>query len=113
MSEFPEDYELVAFFEAEPEVLDPGVPWFYNTLTFLTARDGIEVHCAICPSYGQLTLRLRLGGQDLLNVDLRCVVGMRVENRADREILLASVQRQDDFVLQLKPHVQVGWSTGI
>jgi len=38
---------------------------------------------------------------------------MRVENRADREILLASVQRQDDFVLQLKPHVQVGWSTGI
>jgi hypothetical protein len=90
-----------------------GVPWFYNTLTFATARDGIDIRCAISPSYGQFTLRLRLAGQRLLDVDVRCVVGMRVENRPGREALLASVQRQDDFVLQLKPHVYVGWSTGI
>jgi len=34
----PEDYELIGFFEAEPEVLDPGVPWLYNILTFATVR---------------------------------------------------------------------------
>jgi hypothetical protein len=44
IQEFPPDYELLAFFEAEPTVLDAGVPWIYNTLDFTTTHDGIEVH---------------------------------------------------------------------
>jgi hypothetical protein len=44
IQEFPPDYELLAFFEAEPTVLDAGPPWIYNTLDFTATRNGIEVH---------------------------------------------------------------------
>ena len=50
IQEFPPDHELLAFFEAEPTVLDAEVPWIYNTLDFTTTRDGIEVQCRFVPS---------------------------------------------------------------
>jgi hypothetical protein len=112
--EFPEDHELVAFFEAEPTVLDPRVPWFYNTLTFMTVRDGIEVQCEISPSYCRLRLRLKRAGVDLVNVDVGKIVAFSLESRAGRETLRATFDLggQEAFVLQLKPHVHVAWSTG-
>jgi hypothetical protein len=106
----PEDYELIAFFEAEPELLDPGAPWLYNTLTFAIVRGGLEICCRISPSYGQLTLRLKMAGEDLLNVDIGRVGGIRLESRDGREALLATVDGDNDFVLQLRPHVCVVWS---
>ncbi|HSZ91762.1 MAG TPA: hypothetical protein VK822_20575 [Acetobacteraceae bacterium] len=106
----PEDYELIAFFEAEPELLDPAVPGLYNTLTFVSVRGGLEVCCKISPSYGHLTLRLKMAGEDLPNVDIGCVDRIRLESRNGREALLATIDRDNDFVLQLKPHVCVVWS---
>jgi hypothetical protein len=38
MNPFPEDWELLAFFESEPTIEDRDVPWFYNCMTFETTR---------------------------------------------------------------------------
>lgn len=62
---FPEDYELIGFFDAEPVVLDPEVPWIYNTLEFSTNRNGIEIRARISPSYREVSVSLvrALGGR--------------------------------------------------
>jgi hypothetical protein len=112
---FPEEHELLTFFEAEPTVLDPQVPWFYNTLTFATVRGGFEVRCEISPSYGKLRLSVTLAHQVIVDVDVRGITAFELESRAGRETLCASVQAgagRDVFVLQLKPTVHVAWSTG-
>jgi hypothetical protein len=36
----PPEHVLLGFFGAEPEVLDAGLPWFYNRLTFTVERNG-------------------------------------------------------------------------
>ena len=112
ITEFPPDYELVAFFEAEPVVLDPGAPWFYNTLDFQTGRNGIEVHCRICPSHGELIARLMLEGQELAKYELRGAQAFRLTMDKAREVLVAVFAPEkglDNFALQLKPRVWAAW----
>jgi len=109
---FPDDYELIGFFEAEPTILDPGVPWLYNTLDFSTSRNGIEVRARIIPSYRELTLRLLLAGHELALFELKEVEGFRIvtDNRREALVVTFAAQRGlDDFVLQLKPDIRVSW----
>jgi hypothetical protein len=105
----PEDYELIAFFEAEPEILDPSVPWVHNTLTFTTVRGGIEVCCKISPSYGRIILSRKLAGEDILNIAVERMIDIRLESRDSKEIMLVSDGRGNELLLQLKPRVRVGW----
>ncbi|RRB06273.1 hypothetical protein [Larkinella rosea] len=58
MQEFPEDFELISFFEIEPEVLDPDLPWFYNTITFKKIIENETLYCSFSPAYGDLDLTL-------------------------------------------------------
>ncbi|KAA9353045.1 hypothetical protein [Larkinella humicola] len=55
---FPEDYDLISFFEVEPEVLDTDVPWFYNTITFQKQYADELLYCTFSPAYGDLDLTL-------------------------------------------------------
>ena len=110
--EFPPDYELLAFFEAEPTVLDVGAPWIYNTLDFTTTRDGIEVQCRFVSSYGKLTTRLLVGGIELAKFELSDAETFRLVIDKGRETLVATFPpslRLDNFALQLKPRVWAAW----
>lgn len=110
--EFPPDYELLAFFEAEPTVLDAGVPWIYNTLDFTTTRGGIEVQCRFVLSYGNLTTRVLVGGVELAKFELCNVETIRLVMDKGRETLVATFppsHRLDNFALQLKPRVWTAW----
>jgi hypothetical protein len=112
MRQFPPDHELIAFFETEPAVLDPGVPWLYNTLDFTTARDGIEVRCHIALSSGEITARLLVAGQELAKFELRDAESIRVVMDKGQEVLVASfapTHRLDNFALQLRPRVWAAW----
>ena len=110
--EFPPDYKLLAFFEAEPTVLDAEAPWIYNTLDFTTTRDGIEVLCRFVPSYGKLTTRLVVGGTELAKFELRDIESFHLVMDKGRETLVATFSqllRLDRFALQLKPRVWAAW----
>ncbi len=110
--EFPPDNELIAFFEADPVVLVPGIPWFYNTLQFQTLRNGVEVQCDIVPSEGALIVRLMLDGRELAKYELHGAEAFRLVMDKGREVLVASFapgSRLDNFALQLKPRVWAAW----
>jgi hypothetical protein len=107
---FPDDHELVAFFEAEPRVLDPGVPWFYNTLDFETERRGVLVRCRLAPSYGDIDVRLALvGGVELARVEVSAFNNINLVASAQGEALVATSGKEPGMhCLMLKPRVWVG-----
>jgi hypothetical protein len=107
---FPDDHELVGFFEAAPAVLDPDAPWRYNTLDFTTERQGILVRCRIKPSYGDISVRLdRAGGTELTRVEVTNFRAFSLIVNAHGEALVAtSEEDRRTFCLMLKPRVWVG-----
>ena len=112
MQDFPNDHELMGFFEAEPTILDPGVPWIYNVLDFSTRRNGIEVRARITPASGALALSLLLAGHEFALFELRDAESFRIVADDQREALVMTFAAQrglEDFVLQLRPRVWVSW----
>jgi hypothetical protein len=110
--DFPDDHELVTFFEAEPTLLDPTSPWFYNTLEFKTVRHGFVVECRLQPSYGEISTRLLVGDSELVRFDLQRFKSVRLIMDKNKELLRADFDRghkQETFALILKPYVWLGF----
>jgi hypothetical protein len=109
MDPFPEPHELLSFFEAEPTLLDPTVPGYYNQQTFETQRGDDRVRCELEPGYEELRVRWERGGVELVSVTLRDVAALRVEAEAGREALVANFRSAAllPFRLQLRPRVHL------
>ena len=111
---FPEEWELLSFFESEPELLDPEAPWLYNALTFRRAQADESLMCIFSPSYGDLVLRWMQHDSLRLQLDLHDIVRVELFKDHDVEWLrctfnpLISVQ---DLLLAVKPHVRILWGT--
>jgi hypothetical protein len=111
MNPFPEDYELIGFFESEPTILDRDVPWFYNRLTFETVRGVDRIVCDIEPGYGQLVLSWDREGLSVARFSLSEIASLHLTSARGEEFLTAKFAREGilDFKLFLKPYVQVEW----
>lgn len=112
MGEFPSPDELIGLFGGKPTVLNPSVPWLYNTLDFTAVRDGMEIRTRIVPSDELITVRLLLGGNEVAQFELHDVKDLRVVTEQGQEMLViafAPDRNLDVFVLQLKPHVRIAW----
>jgi hypothetical protein len=113
MNPFPEEWELLALFEAEPTVLDRDVPWFYNHLTFDTTRGHDHVQCEIDPSCEILTLNWWHAEKLQLSLELNWVRELCVVTGDGTDMLRASFR--DPYLLdlefQLKPTICLRWAT--
>src|SRR5205807_3947798 len=111
MKPFPEDHELVGFFEAEPKLTDRDVPWFYNRLTFATVRGHDRIVCDIEPGYGELVVSWDRSGKSVGRFSLSEVASLHVTSTGGEEFLVAKFRRNGllDFKLYLKPYVQIEW----
>jgi hypothetical protein len=112
---FPQDWQLIGLFECEPSLLDPGVPWVYNRLRFLSVRDQERIECEIEPASEIVEIRWWQSGLLRLHLDLRWVRSLVVEESSEREALVAEFRYGRGFVyplvLQLRPNVSVSWGT--
>ena len=111
MSYLPDSHELVGFFEVEPHVLDPGVPWGYNTLTFHTVRGADDVTCVLIPGYEELKLEWTRGSALVARIHLVDIISMNLKTQGVEEFLTASFRSSHslDFKLWLKPTVAIEW----
>ena len=105
----PNDLEFLAFFEVEPTMLDPGVPWVYNTLTYLTERDGYVVRFQISPSYSTLKVAVSFGGHEIADVELTAFTDLQILIEGGRETLIARFGETtaSGLFLTLKPMVRI------
>lgn len=111
MDPFPPEYELIGFFESEPEIAGRDVPWFYDRLTFQTTRGDDDIVCAIEPGYGVIDLAWSKSGVEIAIFSLREVSSLFIESRAGSEFMTAKFRYADmlDFILYLKPAIRVFW----
>ena len=70
MRPFPDDYELIGFFESEPEVLDPNVPWAYNELKFESKASNGVLHTVMQTGTEVLELKWYQDDQLIVYLDL-------------------------------------------
>jgi hypothetical protein len=113
MDPFPEEWELIGVFEAEPELADPGVPWAYNRLCFDTVRGDDHIHCVIEPGYETVEFTWSQGDVPRLSLDLHWVRGLTARTGSGREILTLELRDASllPLEIQLKPTIQVKWGT--
>lgn len=116
MNPFPENWELIELFEAEPELANPelGSNWAYNTLTFSTVRNEDRVRCVIEPGESFLQLEWSRNGKEIVSLVVRWVSGMTIEGSNGKEVLVVifDSERLLPLRVQLKPSVHVFWGTG-
>ena len=112
MDEYPEDYELLGFFETEPTSTDRDVPREYNRNTYNYHRDDNSVICAIDPGYGQIDLTWRLKGEELASFALRDIRSIEIDGAPGDESMTVRFLSDElsEFVLFLKPRVRIEWS---
>lgn len=112
MEEFPELYELLGFFESEPEITDRDVPIHYNRLTYRTVRGDNKIYCAIEPAYGQIVLIWENAEASVASLTLEQVSGLRVVSERGTEKIVAHFAPKTsllDFEFQLKPSIHIKW----
>ena len=84
----PSEPDLIAFFGCEPALIDPDVPWAYNTLSFTTACDGLAVTCSISPSYEVVLVVIGDAAAPLVSAELRGFESLSVTCDAQREEMI-------------------------
>jgi hypothetical protein len=111
MDPFPEEFELIGFFESEPEVSDRDVPWFYNCLTFRAKRDDSVIVCSIEPGYGEIDLTWKKSGNEVANFSLQDISSLLINLNSNNEYMTVKFKYEDmlDFVLYLKPEIRIQW----
>ena len=112
MDDFPELYELLGFFESEPEFTDRDVPWFYNRITYRTSRGESKIYCSIEPGYGILILVWEKDGELVTSLNLEGITSLKVQTEKGVEKIIAKFRSSSellDFEFQLKPSIHVKW----
>ena len=110
MINLPADFELIGFFECEPEVASPEVPWCYNRLRFETARGDSLLICEIEPAFGEFCFSWYEGGNQRANLKLNEVSNLSVYIAKDDEyLMLSSVGEFPEKVVKIryKPFISI------
>ena len=113
--ELPDEHELIWLFEREPELMDPGLPWAYNHLTFSVERDGERLVCMIAPAYGDVQVHLTRGDRSILDLVFGFVSKLAVRKERDAEALVVDfgIDRVNQLRVQTKPHFHISWGTAL
>lgn len=110
MLELPEEYELIGFFECEPQLADKQIPWCYNNLIFTLSREQDIVRCEITPSYGELKLSWKQNGLQRADFQLNHLKGLSVHLGAHDEYMTVTGEGTEPSVimkLRVKPFVSI------
>ncbi|HMF42760.1 MAG TPA: hypothetical protein VKQ32_18945 [Polyangia bacterium] len=113
MEHFPEQHELISFFECEPAVLDAGVPWAHNHLEFRTRRGADEFLATIEPGYETFRFQWRRNQRELIRFALERVCRLDLQMSAAREVLIVGFRPSvgvSEMRIQLKPEPHIEWA---
>jgi len=113
MKPFPDEHDLIAFFECEPVVAYDDSPWFYNHLTYTTNRGEDRIVCEIEPGDYILKFQWFKNNDRIVCLDLHWVSAIMIETDYQSEAMVATFKDKNiaPLRMQLKPHVAVAWGT--
>jgi hypothetical protein len=109
----PEEFELISFFESEPKLADPKIPWVYNNLKFETQRGSDRLLCEIEPAYGEMKIHWERDGVMLANLELNNLSALTVHIAKGNEYMIVDGIGDDPATLlklRTKPFICIEFS---
>ncbi|WP_299819940.1 hypothetical protein [uncultured Pontibacter sp.] len=108
--EYPEEYELMAIFESEPDMLDSttDVPFYYNKSTYKYSNPEKEVITfSMTPSYDEVSIKVSKENFEIANMNLQHISSLSVlsDNKEEKRIMLTG--RNYVLKVQLKPRFNI------
>lgn len=102
-----EEFELLSFFEVEPQRADRGVPWPYNDFSYHVMLGAYDVTFGICPAYKDLSFSIRHSDAEIYNFVALSVKDVRFHRVAGVEQLEIVISDRESIWLRLRPTVLV------
>jgi len=102
-----EDYELLGFFEVEPEQREPDESWLHTDSVYTVLKNELELSFCIHPMYRDVKLVLSHKGNPLYQLDTMGVNDVTVVSSSDHEYLDIHLEDEHRILVYLKPQIIV------
>jgi hypothetical protein len=102
-----EPWQLLSFFESEPELLDPAEHWCFNDAACKT-RDGVvELSFAVAPAHRDVRIILQQDGHVLYELNAMGVRDVAFTKEYGIEELHVAITADEKIVLRVKPRISI------
>lgn len=98
---------LLLCFGAEPELLNPDMPWWLNVATYRFQVEGFAVSFTVEPGYFRVHLDVRRDGLRLFGFDAEWIAELRIIDEADVDAIVVVMDVNSWLRLQLRPTFEV------
>lgn len=112
MDPFPDDHELISFFEVKPQVIDADVVWFYNHLTFRGEAGGVPYAMEISPSNGEVDFRIGDPVSPVVNLSLKEVSSIELNDGPAGAFMVMGFDpdsRRGMLKVRIRPKPSIEW----
>ncbi|GAL82703.1 hypothetical protein JCM19274_3841 [Algibacter lectus] len=105
---YPDEVDLMSFFECEPTSLDSNnIPFFYNESTYnYTNEENQNFNFKLTPSYGEVSILVKNKKMELSNIKLKSVYSLSIlsDKKEEKRIMITS----ENFIVKIsfKPEFQ-------
>ncbi len=108
---FPENFELIAFFESEPDVLLDQNPWQYNELTFNAKSDNGTLNVVMMTGSERVEVKWMQGDKIVCHLDLWGVKYYKILDKDKYDTLIMGFSAPDvqDLVIRIRPYISIVW----
>lgn len=107
-----QEWELLSFFEVEPELLDSGEPWVFNGALYRVIHDDVVLTFAVQPSYRDVRLALAVNGQTTYELSAMGVDDVLYRKEDGVETIEIRLEERHSVLLSLKPHLKISQKWG-
>lgn len=102
-----EEWQLLSFFEVEPQLLDADVPWLYNTATYEVEQGPFSLKFSVAPGNYDVRIVLRHDGHLLYELNAILVKDIRYKADVNPEQLEILINDHETLGFRLKPHIEL------
>jgi len=102
-----EQWQLLSFFEAEPELLDPAEHWCFNDAVYKTSDGTVTLSFAVAPAYRDIRIILSQNGQTLYELNAMGVHDVAYVREFGVEQLAVQISDSDRLLLSVKPRIVI------
>jgi len=107
-----QEWELLSFFEVEPELLDSGEPWIFNDALYRVTHEDLVLTFAVQPSYRDVRLTLVVNGQTTYELSAMGVDDVLYRKEDGVETIEIRLEERHSVLLSLKPHLKISQKWG-
>ena len=101
------EWELLSFFEVEPELSEPGEGWDVNDAAYTVVRGELSLSFAIAPCHRDVRVILSHRGQRVYELNTMSVVDVQYRQEQEVETLEIILTARDTITLRVKPRIEL------